>query len=441
MSTEVQPPEDAVSGKGEGISPKSKSVGWEASPAGALKTTMVLLIAIALGDRFLPPPIPIAVLFIMPVLTSVWVRKRRVIFSTAAIATILILSNLELGNEDYVKFHTITSAGVSIFILWTTVSMGFMWLGVQRELVRSQRTTRKTLTNLAEGVVTMDQDDRVVLMNPAAERMTGWELRDAKGRPVDEIVRRERDVILVPGDGVPPGQGEVLISRSGEASPVEVSMVEFDIDDETSGCVLVLTDASERRDREGAMLRLAYRDRLTGLPNRASLTDRMDLEFAHARRAKAKLGMLFLDLDGLKLANDTHGHKAGDALLVGFAERLRNVLREGDTVARLGGDEFTVLLPDLDEQSNAGLIAEKILIALEKPILYEGKSIRASASIGIAVFPRDGDSGEQLLERADEAMYAAKQAGGGRYCYFGRPQNAVARVDDLEEASPSESSR
>ncbi|MFT4710820.1 MAG: diguanylate cyclase (GGDEF)-like protein/PAS domain S-box-containing protein [Planctomycetota bacterium] len=424
MSNEVKPPEVAVLAKGRGIPSKSKSVGWEASPAGALKTTLVLLIAITVGDAIMPPTIPIAVLFIMPVLTSVWVRKRRVIISTAVIATILTLGNLELADERFDKVHTVASAGASIFILWTTVSMGFMWLAVQRELVRTQRTTRKTLTNLAEGVVTIDQDDRIVLMNPAAERMTGWELRDAKGRAVDEVVRRERDVILIPGDGVPPGQGEVLISRSGEASPVEVTMAEFDIDDETSGSVLVITDASERRDREGVMLRLAYRDRLTGLPNRASLTDRMDLEFAHARRAKAKLGMLFLDLDGLKMANDTHGHKAGDAMLVGFAERLRSVLREGDTVARLGGDEFTVLLPDLDSQSNAGLIADKVLIALEKPILHEGKQLWASASIGVAVFPQDGDSGEQLLERADEAMYQAKQAGGAQYCYWGAKDRA-----------------
>lgn len=424
MSNEVKPPEVAARAKGEGVRPQSKSAGWEASPAGALKTTLVLLVAIALGDRFLPPTIPISVLFIMPVLTSVWMRKRSVIFSTATLATILILTNLDLNHPDFDQVHTIASAGVSIFILWTTVSMGFMWLSVQRELVRSQRTTRKTLTNLAEGVVTVDQDQRIVLMNPAAERMTGWELRDAKGRALAEVVQRERDVILMPGEGVPPGQGEVLISRSGEAAPVEVSEVEFDIDDETSGCVLVLTDASERRDREGAMLRLAYRDRLTGLPNRASLSDRMDLEFAHARRAKALLGLLFLDLDGLKLANDTHGHKAGDALLVGFAERLRSVLREGDTVARLGGDEFTVLLPDLDDASNAGLIADKVLVALKQPILHEGKQLWASASIGIAVFPGDGDSGEQLLERADKAMYEAKQAGGARYSVWGEKQGA-----------------
>ena len=424
MSNEVKSPEAAFKARGEGVSPPSKSAGWEASPAGALKTTLVLLITIALGDRFLPPTIPVSVLFIMPVLTSVWMRKRSVIFSTATLAMILILTNLDLGDKNYDRVHTIASAGVSIFILWTTVSMGCMWLSVQRELVRSQRTTRKTLTNLAEGVLTVDQDQRIVLMNPAAERMTGWELGDAKGRALAEVVQRERDVILIPGEGVPSGQGEVLISRSGEAAPVEVSEVQFDIDDETSGSVLVITDASERRDREGAMLRLAYRDRLTSLPNRASLSDRMDLEFAHARRAKALLGMLFLDLDGLKLANDTYGHKAGDALLVGFADRLRSVLREGDTVARLGGDEFTVLLPDLDDASNAGLIADKVLVALKEPILHDGKRLWASASIGIAIFPRDGDSGEQLLERADEAMYEAKQAGGARYCIWGAKEEA-----------------
>ena len=232
MSNEVHAPENAVPAKQGGIPPKTRSDGWEASPAGALKTTLVLLVAIALGDHVLPTSIPIAVLFIMPVLTSVWVRKRRAIYITAGIASVLILSDLPFQVEGEEVFPTFVSAGVSLFILWTTVSMGLMWLGVQRELIRSQRTTSQALTNLAEGVVTVDQDDCIVLMNPAAERMTGWDRADAKGRHVDKIVRRERDVILVPGDGVPPGQGEVLISRCGEASPVEISEAEFDIDAE-----------------------------------------------------------------------------------------------------------------------------------------------------------------------------------------------------------------
>ncbi len=415
---------------------KKKGEPWEASPAGALKTTLVLLAAITISDHLLVPQIPIGVLFVMPVLTSVWMRKRRMIVVTACLASMLVVLDTQwtgaaaIGSSEQMPFmYSFAAAGVSIFMLWTTVFMGFLWLGVQRELIRSQLTTTQTLTNLTEGVVTVDQDERVVLMNPAAEQMTGWRLEEAKGKSVELVVRRERDSILIPEDGVPPGEGEVLVSRDGTVAPVEVSEAPFEIDDETSGYVLVLTDASERRDREGVMLRLAYRDRLTGLPNRASLSDRMTLELAHSRRSGLPLACLFLDLDGLKNVNDSFGHAAGDALLVGFAERLRSVLREGDTVARLGGDEFTVLLPNLEEASSAGIVAEKILISLEHPILFEGTSLNASLSIGIALFPSDGERGEDLLLHADEAMYQAKENGGGQYCYWAQKKQLRPRAN------------
>jgi diguanylate cyclase (GGDEF)-like protein/PAS domain S-box-containing protein len=418
------PPQKGLRGL---ISPKRKEEPWEGSRTGALKTTVVLLIAIAISDRLLVPHIPISVLYVMPILTSVWMRNRRMIFATACLASLLVgldllaTESFAPGTSKFMPFkYAFSAAGVSLFILWTTVSMGLMWLGVQRDLVRSQQTTSQTLTNLAEGVVTVDQDDQIVLMNPAAERMTGWRLAEAKGRPVNDIVRRERDVILIPGNGAPQGEGEVLVSRDGTMAPVEVSAATFEIDEETSGLVLVLSDASERRDREGVMLRLAYRDRLTGLPNRASLSDRMGLELAHSRRSGLLLGFLFLDLDGLKQVNDTLGHAAGDALLVGFADRLGGVLREGDTVARLGGDEFTVLLPNLEDASSAGIVAEKILISLKQPIIFEGHNLNASISIGIALFPDHGITGEEVLERADEAMYMAKEAGGQQYCYWMR---------------------
>jgi diguanylate cyclase (GGDEF)-like protein/PAS domain S-box-containing protein len=426
MSAPEKPTATTPKGTWAPFSRPQRGEPWEASPRGALKTTLVLLLAIAVSDGILDPQIPIGVLFVMPVLTSVWMRKRRMIFGTATLATLLVLfdlgSTLQATDAEGVAkmsaLHGVAGACVTLFILWTTVFMGFMWLGARRELLRSERTTRQTLTNLAEGVVTVDQDGLVVLMNPAAERMTGWELSAARGQSVDEVVRRENDALMTPEQGVPPGEGEILISRSGDAAPVEVSEAELEIDSETGGYVLVLKDASERRSREGVMLQLAYRDRLTGLPNRASLNDRIELELAHARRSDLKLALLFLDLDGLKIINDNYGHAAGDALLVGFAERLRSVLREGDTVARLGGDEFTVLLPNLDDGSHAAIVAEKILIALETPILHEGQELDASISIGIALFPEHGPDGEQLLKRADEAMYKSKQAGGSQFRYW-----------------------
>ena len=161
-------------------------------------------------------------------------------------------------------------------------------------------------------------------------------------------------------------------------------------------------------------MELAYRDALTGLPNRASLADRLELELAHARRQKRGLALLFLDLDGFKAINDTRGHAAGDALLVGAAQHLTHALREGDTVARLGGDEFTAILPGIEDEQAARIVGEKLLRALERPIEHEGELLRVRGSVGLALYPRDGADATSLLQQADAAMYRAKADGGGR---------------------------
>jgi len=395
--------------------PESAGPGnWHPTRGSILRTSGMLFVAIAVSDAFAPPSIPISVLYVMPILITVWMKSRRALHIAAGLATVLAISVAagvaifaEAGPGDPAPLLRTLAAGVTLFAIWTTWHMGRSWLTLGEDLEMSQAVRTQTIQNLAEGVVTVDGDERVLMINPAAEEMTGWLADEAVGRPVDEVVRREKDVMLVPEDIVAPGMGEVLVSRAGQTRPVEVTEAEL-----PGGYVLVLRDAAEQRDREGAMLRLAYRDRLTGLPNRASLLDRLDLELAHTRRHGTQLGLLFLDLDGLKRTNDELGHGAGDALLVGFAERLRAVLREGDTVARLGGDEFTVLLPGLEDASNASLVAEKILAALMRSILHEGVELQAGASIGLALFPADAADGEQLLERADAAMYRVKQAGG-----------------------------
>jgi diguanylate cyclase (GGDEF)-like protein len=162
------------------------------------------------------------------------------------------------------------------------------------------------------------------------------------------------------------------------------------------------------------MRKLAYRDTLTNLPNRLSLHELLNLELAHARRNRSALGVLFIDLDDFKRINDTVGHAAGDEVLRATAARLRSNLRETDTIARLGGDEFAVLLPGALGVDDAQMVAEKLLGALDEPVLFEGHKLRVRASIGLAMYPGDADQPDELLRRADEAMYKAKQQGGAR---------------------------
>ena len=173
----------------------------------------------------------------------------------------------------------------------------------------------------------------------------------------------------------------------------------------------VATDISERRLHADRMAHQASHDALTGLPNRSLLNDRIAQVLALARRSGQPVAVLFLDLDGFKFVNDSFGHSFGDALLRGVAARLVGLVREADTVARLGGDEFVILLPNVCDAQGAAQVAAKVLAAFAAPFLQDGRDLHLSASLGLSVFPQDGDSGDSLLAHADVAMYRAKARG------------------------------
>jgi diguanylate cyclase (GGDEF)-like protein len=154
---------------------------------------------------------------------------------------------------------------------------------------------------------------------------------------------------------------------------------------------------------------LAYHDELTGLPNRSLLYDRLGVAIRHARRQSTRVALLFLDLDGFKTVNDSFGHGFGDRLLVELAGRVRGSVRAGDTVARFGGDEFVVLLDTVSGAADAAQVATKVLEAMRTPFRLDGHEVTVAASVGMSLFPDDGESCEELLSRADAAMYRDKQ--------------------------------
>lgn len=190
----------------------------------------------------------------------------------------------------------------------------------------------------------------------------------------------------------------------------------------------VARDITERKQAEEKISFQAFHDALTQLPNRVLFRDRLDLAITQARRHNALVGLMFIDLDRFKLVNETFGHAEGDQLLKSLAHRFRQCLRAGDTLSRLGGDEFTVLLPDLGNADDISRIAEKFLQALLQPFVLAGQEFRATASIGIAVFPRDGHSPETLLRNADLAMYQTKSRGKNGYTFFSAEMSADHRA-------------
>ncbi|HEX7151940.1 MAG TPA: EAL domain-containing protein [Thermoanaerobaculia bacterium] len=199
--------------------------------------------------------------------------------------------------------------------------------------------------------------------------------------------------------------------------------------------VSVTRDITERKTAEEQIEYQAYHDALTGLPNRLLFRDRLTVALAHAKRQQHLLAAMFLDLDRFKYVNDTLGHSVGDELLKAIAVRLQSMLREEDTIARMGGDEFTILLADLASAEDAAKIAQKLIDAIAQPVHLEGQDLYITTSIGIALYPNDGASAEQLLQNADNAMYRAKEAGRNGYqlCTPAMNSRALERLS-LENA-------
>ena len=197
--------------------------------------------------------------------------------------------------------------------------------------------------------------------------------------------------------------------------------------------ILAVEDISRRKQDEAALLRMANHDALTGLPNRTLLQDRLGQAVCKAGRAGRQVGVMFIDLDRFKQVNDTLGHEAGDQLIVEIARRLSGSLRESDTVARQGGDEFVVVLDDLAAPEDAALVAQKVLDRLFQPLLLCGREVVPTGSIGIAMYPRDGEDSAALLKAADSAMYRAKAIGGNHFHFHaadpGQPAEAQLRLE------------
>ena len=216
----------------------------------------------------------------------------------------------------------------------------------------------------------------------------------------------------------------VNVTRDGRLFPVQLlSDVVTDLHDAPVGLVTTCEDITERRRAAEQIESLAYRDTLTGLPNRRLFTDRLDVAVTNAQRQRQKLAIIFADLDGFKLVNDSLGHDWGDELLRNVARRIERCVGHGDTVARLGGDEFTLIFPGIEKIADAEKIATKVLHPAPPPKLGQHEFFM-TASLGVAVYPDHGDTMEALLKNSDAAMYRAKEDGRDTFRFFAREMAA-----------------
>ena len=190
----------------------------------------------------------------------------------------------------------------------------------------------------------------------------------------------------------------------------------------------LFSDITQLKDHQNQLEHIAHHDILTNLPNRVLLADRLSQAMVQCQRRNRSLAVAFLDLDGFKVVNDTHGHHVGDELLIAVSQRLKEALREGDTLARIGGDEFIAVLVDLEKIGDSEPVLERLLKAAAEPVAACNVVMQVSVSIGVTLYPQDGVDADQLMRHADQAMYVAKQAGKNRYHLFDTAQNDAIKV-------------
>jgi diguanylate cyclase (GGDEF)-like protein/PAS domain S-box-containing protein len=289
-----------------------------------------------------------------------------------------------------------------------------------------------TLDSMGEAVVRMDIRANVTYLNRIAEKMTGWSREEALGRPIGDVLR-----IVDAASGAVVGSSvesllqeeqnakatgysnHVLVRRDGLKRSIENTVaVTRDRDRGVTGAVIAFHDVSAARSRTLELTHMAQHDPLTHLPNRVLFNDRLAQALALAERQGNQLAVIFIDLDGFKKVNDSVGHEMGDKLLQSVAGRLIASVRRTDTVCRRGGDEFVILLSQVEHAQDAEFSARKILRSLAAPHMIDNKSLDISASIGGSTYPRDGEDAETLLNKADTAMYEAKQHGRNNYQFF-----------------------
>ena len=266
------------------------------------------------------------------------------------------------------------------------------------------------------------ENGRIIFTNDAMCRLFGYATEEFRAlpsyldlaHPVDRERVAQNHQRRLKGEQFTNRYDIAIITKSGERREVEITASPITTDGRP-GVLVVMVDISERKRVEARVQYLALHDALTGLANRVLFFDRLNSAIAAAHRKGGAFALLYLDLDDFKPINDTYGHEAGDLALRNVAERLRDCVRENDTVARLGGDEFILLVSDAFEETAAVTVAEKVIAELTRPLPIEGCQHVLGCSIGIALYPRDGEDADGLMRHADAAMYGAKRLGKNRY--------------------------
>jgi diguanylate cyclase (GGDEF)-like protein/PAS domain S-box-containing protein len=286
-------------------------------------------------------------------------------------------------------------------------------------LKNSEERYRTLVESSTDAILMLDRERNAVTCNQAFLDLFGYQKSEVEGQSI-RIVHPSEESFRAYGKATYPLVERVgslreewdLMRKDGTVFSAEIVTSPIrSLDGTTTGYICIIRDITTRKRAEEELAYMATHDSLTGLPNRTLFSDRLTIALTQARRSKKNLAVMLLDLDYFKDVNDTLGHSVGDRLLRAVGNRLSGLLRKGDTIARIGGDEFLLLLPELLQIEYATTLAQKILHAFREPFVFNDHQLHITTSIGIAIFPDDGDNADILMKSADIAMYRAKNKG------------------------------
>lgn len=359
-------------------------------------------------------------------------RHIPVIFVTALSEMNAEVKGLSMGAADFlVKPFNIEIARLRIQNLLEREQL-------RQELQRKEAAQRLAASVFAyshDGIVITDTDNRIINVNAAFTRISGYRLEEVAGKD-PSILKSGRQAAdfyqAMWRDLLSNGHWSGELWNRNKRGEVYAALTSISVVRDEEGKIHhfigLFADITPLKNQQYDLERIAHFDPLTGIPNRVLLTDRIEQAMVHTRRARNSLAICYLDLDGFKPINDQFGHEVGDQMLIEVSKRIKECLRAGDTLARIGGDEFVLLLLDINDVSECKIVLDRILAKVSESTVIAGRSVSVSASLGFTFYPDDSSDAETLIRHADQAMYVAKQRGKNRYHLFDSQLDRIAQA-------------